>query len=96
MKRVFFVIILFSCGFVFSSDLYQEIPKVQLLIFYQKNVRIALENLNSDALVEKVTNINDIMKYEVMMTPALVINGALKSTGRVFTPKELEKILQTQ
>ncbi|MBC8527197.1 MAG: thioredoxin family protein [Candidatus Cloacimonetes bacterium] len=96
MKRVFFVIILFSCGFIFSSDSYQEIPKVQLLIFYQKNMRIALENLNINAEVEKVTDISEIMKYNVMMTPALVIDGEVKSTGRVFSPKELEKILQTK
>ena len=61
----------------------------------EKNVRAALENLNIEADVEKVTEINDIMKYEVMMTPALVINGTVKSTGRVYSPKELEKILQT-
>jgi len=68
-------------------------PKCRQL---EKNVRAALDNLNIEADVEKVTDINDIMKYEVMMTPALVINGAVKSTGRVYTPKELEKILQTQ
>ena len=96
MKRVFFVIILFSCGFIFSSDSYQEIPKVQLLIFYQKNMRIALGNLKIEAGIEKVTDINEIMKYEVMMTPALVINGTVKSTGRVYSTKELEKILQTK
>ncbi len=67
-------------------------PKCRQL---EKNVRAALENLNIEADVEKVTDINDIMKYEVMMTPALVINGAVKSTGRVYSSKELEKILQT-
>ena len=67
-------------------------PKCRQL---EKNVRAALENLNIEADVEKVTEINDIMKYEVMMTPALVINGTVKSTGRVYSPKELEKILQT-
>ena len=68
-------------------------PKCRQL---EKNVRAALENLNIEADVEKVTDINDIMKYEVMMTPALVINGTVRSTGRVYSTKELEKILQTQ
>jgi len=61
----------------------------------EKNVRAALENLNIEADVEKVMDINEIMKYGVMMTPALVIDGMVKSTGRVYSPKELEKILQT-
>jgi len=68
-------------------------PKCKML---EKNVRTALGNLNIEADVEKVNDINEIMKYEVMMTPALVINGTVKSTGRVYSPKELEKILQTQ
>ncbi len=59
----------------------------------EKNVRLALENLGSDAQVEKVTDINDIMKYEVMMTPALVVDGAVKSTGKLWSVKELEEIL---
>ena len=68
-------------------------PKCRQL---EKNVRIVLENLNIEADVEKVTDINEIMKYGVMMTPALVINGTVRSTGRVYSTKELEKILQTQ
>jgi len=67
-------------------------PKCRQL---EKNVRAALENLNIEADVEKVMDINEIMKYGVMMTPALVIDGMVKSTGRVYSPKELEKILQT-
>ncbi|MDP8226450.1 MAG: thioredoxin family protein [Candidatus Celaenobacter polaris] len=65
-------------------------PKCRRL---EKNVRTALENLNIEADVEKVTDINDIMKYEVMMTPGLVIDGAVKSTGKIFTVYELEKLL---
>ena len=68
-------------------------PKCKQL---EKNVQTALENLNITADVEKITDINEIMKYEIMMTPALVINGTVKSTGKLFSPKELEKILQTQ
>ena len=67
-------------------------PKCRQL---EKNVRAALENLNIKADVEKITDISEIMKYEIMMTPALVINGTVKSTGKSFSPKELEKILQT-
>jgi len=42
------------------------------------------------AEVEKVTDINDMMKYNIMMTPGLVINEKLKSSGTI--PKD-EQIL---
>ena len=43
-----------------------------------------------DATIEKVTNINDMMKYGIMATPGLVINNKLKSSG--ILPKN-EQIL---
>lgn len=48
----------------------------------------ALEQSGSEATVTKVDKIDDIMTYGVMMTPALVIGGEVKSTGRL--PKEEE------
>ena len=60
----------------------------------EKNVQTALVNLNIDAEVEKVTDINKIMEYEVMMTPALVIDGAVKSTGKIWTTHELERFFE--
>ena len=62
----------------------------------EKNVQTALKNLSIKADVEKVTDINEIMTYEIMITSALVINGTVRSTGKLSSPKELEKILQTQ
>lgn len=60
----------------------------------EKNVQTALVNLNLEAKVEKVTDINEIMKYEVMMTPALVIDGAVRSTGKIWTVYELERLFE--
>ena len=40
--------------------------------------------------MEKVTNIDDIMSYNIMMTPGLVVNGEVKSSGKI--PKD-EQIL---
>ena len=39
-----------------------------------------------DIDIEKVTQLNDIMAYGVMMTPALVINEKVKSSGKI--PKD--------
>ena len=50
----------------------------------------ALEQSGSEATLTKMDKIDDIMAYGVMMTPALVIGGEVKSTGRL--PKEAEII----
>lgn len=41
------------------------------------------------AELEKVEKIDEIMAYGVMMTPALVVNGEVKSSGRLPTPTEI-------
>jgi len=38
-------------------------------------------------------DINKIMNYGVMMTPALAIDGQVKSVGKVFSPEEIRKLL---
>ena len=50
--------------------------------------RKAAADLGMDAEFEKVTNMNDIMKYPILSTPGLVINEKLVSAGRV--PGEAE------
>jgi len=62
----------------------------------ENNVRLALENLKSDATLEKVTNINEIMKYEVMMTPALVIDEEVKSVGKVLSTDVVKKLIENK
>jgi len=41
------------------------------------------------AQIEKVEDLNDIMAYGVMNTPALVINGEVKSTGKLLSVDEV-------
>lgn len=43
--------------------------------------------------VEKITDINEIMKFGVMMTPALAIDGEVKIVGKVPSVDELKSIL---
>jgi len=66
-------------------------PKCKLL---EKNVKEALNTLDIEADVEKVTDVKDIMSYGVMSTPALVVNGKVVSYGRVPNSKQLEKLLK--
>ena len=44
-----------------------------------------------DFEIEKVTQLNDIMSYDVMMTPGLVINEKLVSSGKVSKDDEILK-----
>ena len=54
----------------------------------------AARGLGLDYQLEKVTDLNQILALRVMMTPALVIDGAVKVTGRVPSLEELQRILR--
>ena len=58
-----------------------------------KNTKRALEIAGVAAEIEKVEDIKEIMKFNVLMTPCLVIDGEVKSAGRVLSPEEIKKLL---
>lgn len=60
----------------------------------EKNVRKALTELGTEAEVIKVTAIQDIMSYGIMSTPALVIDGEVKSYGRVNSVEEIKVMVK--
>jgi len=43
--------------------------------------------------LEKVTDINRIMEFDVMLTPALVVNGVVKTAGKVPSPDDIKAML---
>ncbi len=53
----------------------------------------AANNLGIEYEIEKVTDINDIVKFGVMMTPALAVDGQVKVIGKVPSPDEIKKML---
>ncbi|RQD78050.1 MAG: thioredoxin family protein [Candidatus Syntrophonatronum acetioxidans] len=57
----------------------------------EKAVKDALEELNQEAEVIKVTDMNEIIEHDIMMTPGLVINGRVKSFGKVPKKDEVMK-----
>ena len=65
-------------------------PKCKLLF---ANVEAAVKSAGIEAQLEKVDRIVDIMKFGVMSTPALVVDGVVKSTGRVLSPEDIQKLL---
>jgi len=62
----------------------------------EKVTRRAVEELNLDATVEKVEDIQKIMEYAVMRTPALVIDEKVVLSGQVPKVSELKELLNTK
>lgn len=56
----------------------------------EQKVKDVISLNNVDATLEKVTDINDMMSYGIMITPGLVVNEKVVSTGII--PKD-EQIL---
>lgn len=55
----------------------------------------AIEASGLPAQLEKVQTIEEIMAYGVMMTPAVVVNGEVKSSGRIPSVSEIASWLTT-
>jgi small redox-active disulfide protein 2 len=53
----------------------------------------AAKDLGIEYEIEKVTDIGEIMKFGVMMTPALAVDDRVKVVGKVPSPDEIKKIL---
>lgn len=60
----------------------------------KQNAEEAVEQSGVEATVEKITDINVITGFGVMMTPALAIDGEVKLVGKVASPEEIQKLLQ--
>lgn len=58
-----------------------------------ENAEAAAKKLGIEYEIEKVTEINEIMKFGVMMTPALAVDGQVKVVGKVPSPDEIKKML---
>jgi small redox-active disulfide protein 2 len=57
------------------------------------NARKAVEMSGAEAEVVKVEDIPSIMRYGVMSTPALVVDGVVKFSGRVASAEEIRGVL---
>jgi small redox-active disulfide protein 2 len=60
---------------------------------FQKNVEAAVEALGIEATIEKITDIDRILDFDVLMTPALAVDGEVKAVGQVLAPEEIQKLL---
>ena len=58
-----------------------------------ENVKRAVEEKGVQAEVIKIEDMDKITEYGIMMTPALVINGEVKSSGKTLSSEEIKKWL---
>jgi small redox-active disulfide protein 2 len=59
------------------------------------NAEKAVKELGLNAEIEKVTGIQDILKFEILMPPGLVIDGRVRTAGRVPSADEIKELLAT-
>ncbi len=59
-----------------------------------ENAEAAAKELGMEYELEKITKINEIMKFGVMITPALAVDGKVKVVGKVASAEELKELLR--
>lgn len=66
-------------------------PKCKKL---EENVKAAVKELEIEAEVEKVSDITKIMAQGILLTPGLVIDGNVVSSGKVLSVEQLKEVLR--
>ena len=59
-----------------------------------ENAEAAAKAMGIEYTIEKVTDINEIMKFGVMMTPALAVDGQVKVVGKVPDADAIKGLLK--
>jgi len=65
-------------------------PKCKKL---EEETRVVADELGLECHIEKVTDIQKITAYGVMMTPALVVDGQVKISGKIPSKEAIMKML---
>jgi small redox-active disulfide protein 2 len=58
-----------------------------------ENAQAAIKESGLDGVIEKITDSDRIMDMGVMITPALAIDGQVKSTGKVLDKSEIIRLI---
>jgi small redox-active disulfide protein 2 len=62
----------------------------------EETVRKVAGEVGSDFMVEKVTDIQEIISLGILSTPAITVDGVVKSSGRIPEPGEIRQWLGKQ
>ena len=68
-------------------------PKCKQLM---ENVEKAVGEMGIEAEIEKVDKIAEIVKFGIMTTPGLAIEGKVKSAGKVLSAEDIKKLLNQE
>lgn len=58
------------------------------------NTEAAAKELGLECTIEKVTDLREISKAGLMMTPGLVVDGVVKSSGRVLSSADIMNLIK--
>lgn len=58
------------------------------------NAETAAHELQIEVKMEKITDINEIMRFGVMITPGFAVNGEVLSTGKVLSVDAIKEMLR--
>ncbi|MBF0198937.1 MAG: TM0996/MTH895 family glutaredoxin-like protein [Planctomycetes bacterium] len=64
-------------------------PKCQQLT---ENAEVAAKEAGFEYVLEKIQDMNDIISFGVMATPALAIDGEIKSSGKLLSAEEIKAL----
>ncbi len=59
----------------------------------ERNTRDAVAELGISANIEKISDIISIMKFDILITPGLVVDGQVVAAGKLLSKEEIKKIL---
>ena len=59
-----------------------------------ENAEAAAKELGLDYSIEKITKLDEIMAFGVMVTPALAVDGKVKVVGKVPSPAQIQRMLE--
>ena len=59
----------------------------------RKNAEAAVVELGIEATVETIADVNKIISFDVLSTPGLVIDGEVKTVGKVPTVADIKRLL---
>jgi len=65
-------------------------PKCKTLAAHAET---AVNELGIGATIEKVEKITEIMKFGIMTTPGLAVDGKVKSAGKLLSVEEIKKLI---
>lgn len=60
----------------------------------ERSTRMAADSFKFEINVTKISGMNEIMDYGVMMTPALVINEKVVSSGKALSVEQIKKYIE--